>query len=184
MTAATRKALDLYPSPPEYVPANGVPTERLSVERQRVISRMILLRSSLLSDEWPRMVRAFTVAMHMDRPTEPTPLDNAALTEHAERIYREVGDLTRAHTVLKQADEFIDIIYLALRGLTGLGLTDNQINAGFTECHAANMTKVLDDGRPLINDGIIAPDEPLGKVLKTNNYVAPDYAAAMGISDE
>jgi hypothetical protein len=181
MTAATNKALDLYPEPEQWSAARGANTERMSDDQLKAHNRALFLRGTLMSDEWPRMVRAFSTVMRLPIPDAPTPLDPATLAEHVNRLMREVNDLASATTVLKQADEAFDVIYLAVRVLTGLGLSDTQCLAGFTECHASNMTKVQDNGEPLINDGIIRPDEPIGKALKTNNYVAPDYATAMSL---
>lgn len=184
MTAATNKALDLYPEPPQWEHTRGMPdnaAQRMTPDQLAVVKRALMLRGSLMSDEWPRMVRAFSMVMRLPIPGTPTPLDPATLAEHVNRLNREVNDLASATTVLKQADEFFDLAYLAIRGLVALGLTDTQCLAGFTECHASNMTKVQDNGEPLINDGTIRPDEPIGKALKTNNYVAPDYGTAMSL---
>jgi predicted HAD superfamily Cof-like phosphohydrolase len=181
MTAATNKALELYPEPEGWIPTQGARTERMTDDQRKAHNRALMLRSTLMSDEWPRMVRAFSMVMRLPIPTDVQPLDPATLAEHVNRLMREVGDLASATTVIKQADEAFDVIYLATRLLVALGLTDTQILAGFTECHASNMTKVQDNGEPLINDGVIRPDEPIGKALKTNNYVPPDYETAMSL---
>lgn len=48
--------------------------------------------------------------------------------------------------------------------------TSNIFNELFDEVHASNMSKLDDNGEPIINDGIINPNEPIGKVLKSSNY--------------
>lgn len=184
MTAATNRALELYPQPNQWEHTKGMPdrvVERMSDAEKQAIVRALFLRSTLMSDEWPRMVRAFSMVMHLPIPDAPEPLDGPTLAEHYIRLSRSLNGLASETTVIDQAREAFDIVYLATRVLVALGLSDTQILAGFTECHASNMTKVQDNGEPLINDGVIRPDEPIGKALKTNNYVAPDYATAMSI---
>ena len=43
----------------------------------------------------------------------------------------------------------------------------------FNEVHASNMSKLDENGKPIINDGIIDPRKPIGKVLKGSNYFEP-----------
>lgn len=43
----------------------------------------------------------------------------------------------------------------------------------FDEVHASNMSKLDENGKPIINDGIIDPRKPIGKVLKGSNYFEP-----------
>jgi predicted HAD superfamily Cof-like phosphohydrolase len=180
MTKAMNKALDLYPAPEEWTPGQGLPT-RLTDDEREDRARAIMLRSSLVSDEWPRMVRAFRMVMQRELPSKPTPLPPAEKEHHATLLMSEVHEFSAAGDVVNQADGLFDVIYVALGALAHLGLTDTQILAGFAEVHASNMTKVQDSGKPLINDGVIAPDEPIGKVLKTHNYVRPALAEAMSI---
>lgn len=48
------------------------------------------------------------------------------------------------------------------------------------EIHAGNMTKLGEDGKPIINDGKLDPTARVGKVLKGPNYVEPNISAALG----
>lgn len=48
------------------------------------------------------------------------------------------------------------------------------------EIHAGNMTKLGEDGKPVINDGKLDPTARVGKVLKGPNYVEPNIPAALG----
>lgn len=176
MTKAMNKALDLYPMPePTHT---GKPQTDAEIAARK---RAVLLAGSIMSDEWPRMVRAFRTVMERELPSKPTPLPPAEKEHHATLLTSEVHEFSAAGDVIGQADGLFDVIYVALGALCHLGLTDTQILAGFGEVHASNMTKVQDSGKPLINDGLIAPDEPMGKVLKTHNYVRPALAEAMSI---
>lgn len=177
MTKATNKALELHPMPAPTYAGKAQTVEELA-ERKRAV----LLASSIMSDEWPRMVRAFRVLMNLRIPTTPTALEPEQKQHHAMLLQSELNEFTSSGDVIGQADGLFDVIYVALGGLVELGLTDTQILAGFTEVQASNMTKVQDSGLPLVNDGTIAPDEPIGKVLKTHNYVRPALADAMSIA--
>jgi len=44
----------------------------------------------------------------------------------------------------------------------------------FDEVFRSTMSKLDKDGNPIINDGVIRPDLPVGKILKSENYFKPD----------
>jgi predicted HAD superfamily Cof-like phosphohydrolase len=43
----------------------------------------------------------------------------------------------------------------------------------FQAVHESNMSKLDDNGKPIINDGILDPSKPIGKILKGKNYFEP-----------
>lgn len=43
----------------------------------------------------------------------------------------------------------------------------------FKAVHESNMSKLDDNGKPIINDGILDPSKPIGKILKGKNYFEP-----------
>lgn len=43
----------------------------------------------------------------------------------------------------------------------------------FNEVHRSNMSKLDENGKPIINDGILDPSKPIGKILKGKNYFEP-----------
>lgn len=43
----------------------------------------------------------------------------------------------------------------------------------FQEVHESNMSKLDENGKPIINDGILDPNKPIGKILKGKNYFEP-----------
>lgn len=43
----------------------------------------------------------------------------------------------------------------------------------FDEVHLSNMSKLDENGNPIINDGILDPNKPIGKILKGKNYFEP-----------
>lgn len=45
------------------------------------------------------------------------------------------------------------------------------VDQGDWEVFCSNMSKLDDNGDPIINDGILRPDLPVGKLLKSDNYI-------------
>ena len=43
----------------------------------------------------------------------------------------------------------------------------------FQAVHESNMSKLDENGKPIINDGILDPSKPIGKILKGKNYFEP-----------
>lgn len=43
----------------------------------------------------------------------------------------------------------------------------------FQEVHSSNLSKLDENGKPIINDGILDPSKPIGKILKGKNYFEP-----------
>lgn len=65
-------------------------------------------------------------------------------------------------------DASLDKLYFEYGTALGLGFTPEQIDAGFAEVHASNMSKLGEDGKPIYRED--------GKVLKGPNYFKPDLA--------
>lgn len=183
MTAAFNKALDLYPAPPEWDAARGF-TKRLDADQLADRQHMVFLRESLTTDNWVHMVRAFRTVMQRRIPASPTALTPEQKQHHAMLLMSEVNEFAEAGDIIEQADGLLDVIYVAIGGLVELGLSNSQIFAGMGEVQASNMTKVQDNGTPLVNNGIINPEEPIGKVLKTHNYIRPALAEAMSLEQD
>ena len=43
----------------------------------------------------------------------------------------------------------------------------------FQEVHLSNMSKLDENGKPIINDGILDPSKPIGKILKSKLFFEP-----------
>lgn len=183
MTAAINRALELHQPPAGWEPTTGMKSNQ-SAEEAAAAARLVLFRSSILSDDWPYMVRAFRTLMDLPLPPAPRELRPLEKQLHASLISEEAHEFAKADGVIEQVDGLIDIIYVALGALLHMGLSNNQILAAFAEVQASNMTKVMDNGQPLINDGEIDPTQPVGKVLKTSNYVKPNIAEAINYTKD
>ena len=70
-------------------------------------------------------------------------------------------------------DALTDQLYIVLGTIVSHGM-QHIIKQAFDEVHNSNMSKLNDDGKPIINDGIINPSKPIGKVLKSHNFFEPN----------
>jgi predicted HAD superfamily Cof-like phosphohydrolase len=122
--------------------------------------------------------------MQLPLPETPTALEPLAKMLHASLLQEELAEFAASDGLEEQIDGLIDLIYVAVGALLHLGLNPNQIHQAFSEVQCSNMTKVMDNGKPLINDGVIDPSKPIGKVLKTNNYTPPSIAEALRLPAE
>ncbi len=78
------------------------------------------------------------------------------------------------------ADALGDQLYILLGTIIKHGLQD-KIEPIFNEIHRSNMSKLDDDGKPVINgkNGVHDPTKPIGKVLKSKNYFKPDIKSIL-----
>lgn len=82
--------------------------------------------------------------------------------------------------IIETADALGDLVYV-IEGLAiEAGIPSDEV---FTEIHSSNMSKLDDEGNPILSDGINpAPDgkiKPIGKILKGKNYFNPDIASIL-----
>lgn len=73
------------------------------------------------------------------------------------------------------ADALGDMLYILAGTMLKHGMQD-KISEVFFEIQRSNMSKLDTNGNPIINDGIIDPQKPVGKVLKGENYTPPNIA--------
>lgn len=72
------------------------------------------------------------------------------------------------------ADALVDQMYILLGTIRKHGLEELFIPM-FNEVHRSNMSKLDENGKPIINgEGIYDAQKPLGKVLKSHLYVKPN----------
>jgi predicted HAD superfamily Cof-like phosphohydrolase len=70
------------------------------------------------------------------------------------------------------ADALADIVYVVYGAALTYGI---DLDAVLREVHRSNMSKLDSDGKPVLRAD--------GKVLKSDRYVRPDIAAALGLLD-
>jgi len=75
------------------------------------------------------------------------------------------------------ADALGDQLFVLCGTIVHHGLED-KIEAIFNEIYSSNMSKLDDNGKPVINgeNGAYDPRKPLGKILKSKNFREPDFS--------
>lgn len=83
----------------------------------------------------------------------------------------EVVPLGVAYDSVETLDGIADVKVIA----NGMGAVFGlPVEAADAEVFRSNMSKLGEDGKPVINDGIIDPTQPIGKRLKGPNYSPAD----------
>lgn len=85
----------------------------------------------------------------------------------------ELKDALAADDIVEVADAITDLLYVVIGAgiVYGVPMTET-----FAEVHASNMTKLGEDGKPILN-GVnceLDPTRPFGKVIKGPNFRTPD----------
>ncbi len=134
------------------------------------------------------MVREFHVAFShyvSDYPTlHPEGCDDVeALHDLRVKLIQEELDEMKealaANDIVGVADAVNDLLYVVFGAAVVYGIPAEQC---FDEVHASNMTKLGEDGKPILN-GIncpLDPTRPIGKVIKGPNFREPNLAAIIG----
>ena len=73
------------------------------------------------------------------------------------------------------ADALTDQLYILCGTIRSHGL-QHIIEKCFDEVHSSNMSKLDDNGQPIINgeNGVYDTLKPIGKVIKSKNFVEPN----------
>jgi len=88
-------------------------------------------------------------------------------------VQEEVGEFVAASEqgdLIGIADALADIVYVVYGTALTYGI---DLDVVLREVHRSNMSKLDSDGKP-----VLRPD---GKVLKSDRYVRPEIAAALGL---
>lgn len=78
---------------------------------------------------------------------------------------------TKENDIVGVLDALVDQLYILLGTVCVHGLQD-VFEEAFKLVHENNMTKLDEDGNPIINgkNGVVDLDKPMGKILKPKNY--------------
>ena len=93
-------------------------------------------------------------------------------------VFEELEEYKEAQNkgdVIGIADALGDLLYVVFQAVRVHGMSD-IIEDVFNEIHRSNMTKLNDDGKPIIN-GVnceLDSSRPFGKILKSKNYTPPN----------
>ena len=99
-----------------------------------------------------------------------------------ERGRSENGYEARSVDTVEVADALADIMYLVWGFALEAGIPLMDV---FREVHASNMSKLGEDGKPLISDGTMLRSDgspaPVGKLMKGPGFFPPDIKGVLGV---
>jgi hypothetical protein len=75
-------------------------------------------------------------------------------------------------------DAIGDQLYILCGTIVEHGLED-EIEEVFDIIHESNMSKLDDNGKPIVNDGVLDERKPVNKILKSKNFVEPDFTEVL-----
>jgi len=93
----------------------------------------------------------------------------------------EYKDACEEQDIVEIFDAILDRLFLAFGDAVSHGLQDYLV-AGFNEVLASNMSKLNDEGEPLLNGVNTEFDStrPFGKVMKSKNFFKPRLKEVLG----
>jgi predicted HAD superfamily Cof-like phosphohydrolase len=116
--------------------------------------------------------RAFNLPM---RQSPSADVDKSLAKLRVALLQEEVGEFITASEkgdLVAIADALADIAYVVYGTALTYGI---DLDSALREVHRSNMSKLGNDGKPLIRDD--------GKVLKSVRYFPPDIASVLGLED-
>jgi predicted HAD superfamily Cof-like phosphohydrolase len=116
--------------------------------------------------------RAFNLPM---RQSPSADVDKSLAKLRIALLQEEVGEFITASEkgdLVAIADALADIAYVVYGTALTYGI---DLDSALREVHRSNMSKLGNDGKPLIRDD--------GKVLKSERYFPPDNASVLGLED-
>ena len=116
--------------------------------------------------------RAFNLPM---RQSPSADVDKSLAKLRVALLQEEVGEFITASEkgdLVAIADALADIAYVVYDTALTYGI---DLDSALREVHRSNMSKLGNDGKPLIRDD--------GKVLKSERYFPPDMTSVLGLED-
>lgn len=121
-------------------------------------------------------VEAFHNAFGIENKYEQTLVDKETAILRYKLMREENEEYLEAcenDDLIEVADALGDQLYILCGTILKHGL-QYKIEEVFEEIQRSNMSKLDKDGNPIVNDGIIDPTRPVGKVLKSDQYSQPN----------
>lgn len=133
-----------------------------SLDESNISEQRLHLKMNLIAEEFFELI----AAVYGER--------SSSIMEEA--WHKAQNEDEKNRDIVETADALSDLVYV-IEGLNiEAGIPSDTI---FNEVHASNMSKLDDDGNPIVSDGITpaihdGKVKPLGKILKSKNYFDPD----------
>ena len=127
-------------------------------------------------------VAEFQLKFNSDYNTEPTLIDSYQLRyKLLKEENEEYLEAAQNNDLVEVADALGDQLYIILGNIISHGM-QGIIGDVFNEIHQSNMSKLDENGEPIINGiGITNPTRPLGKILKSENYFKPNLKQFLNV---
>ena len=116
-----------------------------------------------------KKVKEFQTAFGQPVASELTDLSLDRIKLRSKILQEEVAELNEAlldDNYVEVADAITDCIYILLGTAIEVGITGEQLEQCFAEVHRSNMSKLDDNGKPVLRAD--------GKITKGANYSAPN----------
>lgn len=123
-------------------------------------------------------VAEFQTAFGQNIATEPTFIEPSTYDLRYELMKEENEEYLQAcqeNDLVEIADALADKLYILCGTILEHGMR-GIIEDCFNEVQRSNMSKLDDDGNPIINgqNGVFDPKKAMGKILKSNNFSEPN----------
>lgn len=92
-------------------------------------------------------------------------------------LEEEAKEYAESQDIVELTDAIVDALYIIAGTIAVHGLKEHIANL-FNIVHNCNMSKLDDNGKPIINgeNGVLDPSKPIGKILKSKNFIDPTLA--------
>lgn len=118
----------------------------------------------------------FNKAFNLPTASKPTTIQNDRAKLHFDMMQEELNEYAEAESLTDVADALIDMQEILFGMFAEHGLL-NKWESLYNEVHNSNMSKLDDNGKPLINgeNGVFDKTRPIGKVIKSSNFREPNF---------
>lgn len=128
-------------------------------------------------------VKKFHEAFGVENKIEPSNLEFDEVMLRLKLIKEETEEYEKAALegdLVEVADALGDSLYIIFGTILRHGMQDVIVKV-FNEIQKSNMSKLDDDGNPVINgeNGVIDNSRPMGKILKSSNFKEPDLKSIL-----
>ena len=115
-------------------------------------------------------------AFNLPTAENPTTIENSRAKLQFDMMQEELNEYADAECLTDVADALIDMQEILFGMFAEHGMLDKWAEL-YNEVHESNMSKLDNDGKPLINgeNGVIDNTRPIGKVIKSSNFREPNF---------
>jgi predicted HAD superfamily Cof-like phosphohydrolase len=119
----------------------------------------------------------FNKAFNLPIATKPTSITHTRAKLQFEMMQEELNEYAEAESLTDVADALIDMQEILLGMFAEHGML-GKFKELYNEVHKSNMSKLDDNGKPLINgeNGVFDETRPIGKVIKSKNFSEPNFS--------